>query len=949
MLIVLRAGLRAAVPTLAAVICALLLIAPAAPAATTASSWNQALRKAAQNFQRQINGTKPAPAPAPAPAPTPAPAPAPPPAPPTPPAAPADTTSLADAERGDAVQLAAGTTLVVGEISRSGTTVTLTDATLQIGDVVVGTGVDGTAAGGDVALTDGTFTVARTLTDQRFEIAPGDPLTYDLDAAGGTQVSGELVSTGAAASPAALRTFAATAGEPDVTSALPPAPKGKSFRFGLKLNGDGSTTVRVFLGADEVIYGRIRLNGSYLFELKLPFDVKGKPVLISGAISGSNILQPIPLSGIKGAITGDIELVDGVFLTGGEIVWDKDGFALSGGARVECREGGLAATLAGRYEDAKNWSLNIGGGVTGGQCTVSDDLKLPAGDITGTLEVADGAVNGLFEVGGKISTTLLPDGVDEWDARFRFVYGSEQPSAANHIAFFASAGIGTAQGRINFDGTFGLNADFAIPFSAGNDVAFDGDINRTTPNGPVTYDVGGSLNVAIGSKASLGGSVRLTNTSLALAGRLRVACPIDGDIGGEVSAEIPLTSANRDWSVGFAGGAGADGCGMTKDFGLGPNSGASGSLKSVGGKLEIALDADATIETTVIPTKTSFSVGFGLRITPGTYAVRASGSTEGAGFSADIQSNGSYELAFNLDDLALGGVSLGAKGSIKRTAPSAGIAYSISGGLTGKAKIWDNLYFLGGSLGIDSTGGLTFSGTIRQLCNAGYIDASASGRIKSVNDFAFEAKGLASKCRIGNGALFDGSTFFASIENQNGKILYNAGLGIARLNLIKAPVLIIGDVSTWLTGVSGSISNTCDGCYERGVSQLKFEARAHAAFQTVSQITKTVNQVVGWIPFVGSLIKPVTTIVNNVTTTCTAATAYGTVEVKGLVVKKITIGLRNPQFGLLTLPVQGALTIRLNLDLEQAFTSGGGGTLGELPAVQLPPLGSGGPVPGWGC
>lgn len=756
-----RRGLTAAALTVAAALCALLLVAPSAPAQTSSSvtkAWNDALRKAAQNFQRQVSRpapTTPAPAPAPAPSPAPAPAPAPTPAPAP---APADTTTLTDAKPGDTVALAAGTTLVIGDIARSGGTTTVQDSTLQIGDVVVGTGVDGQATGATLAITDGAFAAPKTLTDQGFEVAPGDPLVYALSSSGpGTQVSGELVSTGETASPEALR--AATATEEAVASALPPAPGGKSFRFGLKLNGDGSTTVRAFLGADEVVYGRIRLNGSYEFQLKLPIEINETKVVVEGTLKGSNILNPSSIT-----------------------------------------------------------------------------------------------------------------------------------------------------------------------------------------------EIGGALDITVGTKARLTGSLRITGDTLALQGRLTVACPISGDIGGEVATELPLRSSNRDWSVAIAGGAGPDGCGMTKDFGLGPNSGAGGSLKSVGGRLEIDLQADATINTTLIPTKTSFSVGFALNVTPGAYRVSASGSTQGAGFSADIQSNGSYALAFNLDDLELGGVSLGAKGSIRRTAPSAAVEYSISGGLTGKAKIWDNLYFLGGSLGIDSTGGLTFSGTIRQLCNAGYIDASASGRIASAKDFKFDAKGLASKCRIGDGALFDGTAFYATIESQNGKILYDAGLGIAQLNLIKAPILIIGDVSTWLTGVQGSLSNTCDGCYERGVTQLKFQARAHAALQTVSQLTKTVNQVVGWIPFVGALIKPVTQVVNNVTTTCTAATAFGTVEVKGLVVKKITLGIRNPQFGLLTLPVQAALTARLELDLEKAFTSSGGsGVLGQLPAVQLPPLGSGGPVPGWGC
>ena len=56
-----RRGLTAAALTVAAALCALLLVAPAsAPAQSSYSvskAWNDALRKAAQNFQRQVSGS----------------------------------------------------------------------------------------------------------------------------------------------------------------------------------------------------------------------------------------------------------------------------------------------------------------------------------------------------------------------------------------------------------------------------------------------------------------------------------------------------------------------------------------------------------------------------------------------------------------------------------------------------------------------------------------------------------------------------------------------------------------------------------------------------------------------------------------------------------------------------------------------------------------------------
>ncbi|MBJ7330947.1 MAG: hypothetical protein JHC95_13695 [Solirubrobacteraceae bacterium] len=953
-----RAGLKAAL-LLAAVLTALLTTTTAVHAASLSAQWNQAVKKAQQNLQSQVSGTKPTTtttAAAPATTTTQAatttttttPA-APPPASTSTSTEAASPDALATAKPGDEITLNPGTTLTVGQVTQADGKTTLTDATLQVGDVAVGNGVDGTASGGKLELTDGAFTVAQTLTDQSFAISDTAPLVYDLAATGATKVSGELVSTGEESTPAAMRTFAASVDEQDVSSVIPPAPEGKNFRFAIALNLDGSATVRVFMGNLEVIYGRISLSGSYEFGVKLPIDWAGETIVIAGSIKGSNILQPIPLSGLKGSITGDLELIHGVHITGGEITWDQDGFHLAGGAQLDCSEGAVTANLGGTYKNDRNWSIELTGGAAGG-CKVAKELTLPAADITGKLEVVDGAVTGEFEVGGVISTTLLPQGVDTWDARFRFIYGSEQASSENYIAFYASAGIGTAQGKVNFDGTLAIDADFAIPFSAGTEVAFDGNILRETPGGPVTYDVGGSVAVQLDRNVSLGGALRLNNDAMTLDGHITIKCPEGGDVTASVGGDIPLSGGSRNWSLQAGGAAGPDGCGLAKDFKLGPDSGAGGSLRSVDGKLDISLDAQARIETKLIPTQTFFEVGFHFNVTPGTFAVAVNGSTDGAGFEGAIQSNGSFLIAFELGGLKLGGVSLGAKGKIERVAPSQEVKYSIEGGLTGKAEIYKNLFIMGGSVGISSEGGLTFSGTIRQLCNAGYLDATAKGTIKSFSEFELNAEGLSSKCRIGNGAFFDGQTFFANISASHGKVLYNAGASFNQLPLIRANIALIGDTSTWLTSVTGSISNSCDGCYERQVTQLKFSARAHVAFQTVSQITKVVNQTFGWIPFVGWIVKPITQIVNNVTTTCIGATAYGTVEVNGLTVKKITIGVKDPAWGLLTLPVQGALTIRLNADLEQAFTSAGNvGSLGSLPAVQLPPLGTGGPVSGWFC
>ncbi|MBJ7330930.1 MAG: hypothetical protein JHC95_13595, partial [Solirubrobacteraceae bacterium] len=736
-------------------------------------------------------------------------------------------TAISGAKAGDQVTLTKDISLVVGSVTSDGTTATLSGATVQLGSTISGSGVSGTATATELKLTGGRFTVPKSLDDEVYTIDPQKPLVFALAESGATAVSGELTNTGEkAGSAAGLRAFA-TVTEPDVAAAIPPPPTGSNYSIKLNFYLE-RITATVKLGDTQIVYGQIQYAGSYWFDLTYPFSFKGQNVLISGRLSGSNIFQPASYK-VSGSITGQIELVKGVYLTGGSVSLSAKEISFAGSVKLDCAEGSVSAGASGTVVDDKNWSLKVDGGTAPAGCTVTKDLKLPAGSILGEIGAVDGKVTGLFELTGKVSTTLLPAGVNEWDAGFRFIY--DGTDAGSYIGFVAKAGIGVAQGKIGFDGTFGLNADFTIPFG-GSSVAFNGTINRLTPNGAVDYNVGGSANLVINSQTSLGGSVKLTNTSLSLAGDVTLACPVSGSITGGVNGTVPIGSG-KDWSFAISGGAGSKGCQVTKEFGLAAGSGLSGSVKSTGGVVAVAADANATINTTLIPTKSSFSVGFKFAASQGAYNVAVSGSTQGAGFSAAVASTGTFDLSFNLDDLALGGVTLGAKGSIKRTTPSGAVSYSISGSLAGQAKIYDNLYIRGGALSIDSVGGLKFTGTIRQICTSGYLDASATGIITDSRNWAFDAKGIASQCTIGRAAKFDGTTFYAQIKSENAKVLYNAGVKASRINLFSTWVFPIGTTTTWLTEVGGTISNTCPGCLDGQKTRLSFGASAYAQFRII--------------------------------------------------------------------------------------------------------------------
>ncbi len=675
-------------------------------------------------------------------------------------------TDLSNAKAGDQVTLSESATLSVGNASTDGDTTTITGGTLDFG-AISGSGVTATVTPTKVTVTGGSFVVPDSLSTKIHTIDPDHPFAGTFDADGAlTGFTGELVSTDrdVSAAPRAFRAFATNLTEGDVQPAIPAPAGGDRYRFALTLNGStnpnsqfyNSWRVQVFLNRNgspetQIIDGRVYFNnvggqpnGRYSFDLNYPAIIQGKTVVITGNLSGTNIKNPSAITGLSGAITGDIKLANGVYFTGGSVSWQADGtFKLAGGARVECQEGSVSGDLSGTWTDDDDWSFSLDGKTNNG-CKVSKDLALPSGNLDGTISSTAGAVTGSFSLDGAITTTLLPAGVNSWDASFTFLY--DGTNAGSYISFSAGAGIGTAKGRVNFDGTFDLNADFKVPFG-GSDVAFDGSIARATPNGAVTYDVGGSANITINSKASLGGSVRLTNSSLAFSGDVTLACPVSGSIKAGASTTVPLDGGN-DWSIGLSGGT-ATGCQVTKEFGLADGSGISGEVKSAGGVVSTTLDGNATINTTIIPTKTSFSAAFSFAASQGSYKVGVKGSTDGAGFSADVADDGTFSLAFNLDDLKLGGTSVGAKGSIGRTTPGGSLAYDLSGALTSPVKLYDKLYLQGGSVGISSTGGLTFDGTVRQYCATGYLDASASGQIVDSRNWSFGLSGnTADGCEV---------------------------------------------------------------------------------------------------------------------------------------------------------------------------------------------------------
>ena len=156
--------------------------------------------------------------------------------------------------------------------------------------------------------------------------------------------------------PAEASTLAQATGLPIPANAIP-TPPGPPWAFSVGVNTSG-ITVRATSGYARLT-GLIRWNRSYSFGVSLTdYPFKGGRMSAGGTLAGSDIFQPIPISGLGGYLTGPIEIAPNVAILGGAIDWTAAGFAFSGGIRFMCTTGSLDATAKALIRDEDNFSLN---------------------------------------------------------------------------------------------------------------------------------------------------------------------------------------------------------------------------------------------------------------------------------------------------------------------------------------------------------------------------------------------------------------------------------------------------------------------------------------------------------------------------------------------------------------------------------------------------------------
>lgn len=185
--------------------------------------------------------------------------------------------------------------------------------------------------------------------------------------------------------PAETASLAAATGLPIPASAVP-TPPGPPWAFSVGVNTSG-ITVRATSGYARLT-GLIRWNRSYSFGVSLTdYPFKGGRLSAGGNLTGDDIFQPIPISGLGGYLTGPIEIAPNIAILGGAVDWTSKGFAFSGGLRFLCTTGSLDATAEALIVNEDNFELSALGQASA--CTLGR-----AGRLDGRTFWADVSSNG---------------------------------------------------------------------------------------------------------------------------------------------------------------------------------------------------------------------------------------------------------------------------------------------------------------------------------------------------------------------------------------------------------------------------------------------------------------------------------------------------------------------------------------------------------------------------
>ncbi|UUY04573.1 hypothetical protein LRS13_03285 [Svornostia abyssi] len=465
-------------------------------------------------------------------------------------------------------------------------------------------------------------------------------------------------------------------------------------------------------------------------------------------------------------------------------------------------DGSYRFALSVRDVPALGARISASGDVAGRDITKPSPITNLRGDVQGMMRLTDDVSVG--------------DGTLSWDAD-----GMRLDVAARLSC--PDGGITTrATGTYRTDeqwsiGVRGGTAPDGCEVAAGadlGDVSVDGDLASTdgVVTGQISATTSADATLPLGSDASLAApSLAWQIGGIKLGAGLRLPCPAGGSVTASVSVVLPHGRGFGDWRAAVGATAGANGCGVVDGLAFGAGSSLTAAVWSRGGRLGVDLNADATLQTRLVPTKNAFRVKLALSASGGAFSASVSGSTPGASFRGSIASDTTFEIAFDITDLEIYKTKIDASGRIARTRRGGPVETKLDAAVETRIELAPNLWILGASLGFDGRR-LTIGGLVRLGCSKGYVDLAASGDIVDARNFTLDVQALASNCTIGRFAVLDGSALKGTIVNADNRIGIDLEAGVASLTLPKLDDNI-GGLAVTFKNTRVNITNRClDGC-----------------------------------------------------------------------------------------------------------------------------------------
>ena len=507
------------------------------------------------------------------------------------------------------------------------------------------------------------------------------------------------------------------------------------------------------------------------------------------------------------------------------------GFALNASGvvvRVFLGDGQVGSGLV-RYDGSYRMSLALTDHpVLGAKVTAAGEVSGRSLSDPAPVAGIGGRVDGQMQVAQQVS---VGDGTLAWDTDGLHVDATAKLTCPDGgIAVGATSTVKTDK-----DWTVKVAGQ---PSTDGCAVSQDARIDAQSVGGELTSAAGevtGAITAATGAGDAIqldrvgtrivGPTLRFTARGMQLGGGLQVPCPRGGGMVAGLDVTVPYDlNFERDWSATVSAKTAGGGCAITNELALGADTAVAVTIGQKQGRLGIDLSTQATIRTTLVPTKTFFKVVFRLSARAGQFSSYVEAGTDGAAFSGAVKSDGTFDFRFNINDLQIADAKIVVNGNITRADPRGKVDIDFQSDISGNIQLDKNFAIRGVSLGIVGNE-FRFGAVIRMKCTKGWYELGASGELTGKGNFRLDITALAGDCRVGHLLRFDGQTWTGTMSWTDGVFDVDIRIAIASMNLdpIRDPKM--GTLKMDLYGTTAVITNRCDGC---GQEKLRIELDGRA-------------------------------------------------------------------------------------------------------------------------